>query len=169
MVTNTKTNIYKATHKTRQPLNHEIRDQVIPILSHLLADTSDLYFQVKEAHWNVKGENFIALHKLFDDVADDITEYIDEIAERIAQLGGQVHGTLQHASRSSRLPTYPESITTGHDHVDAVSKALAQFSDNARQGIDDTDEFGDPVTADMLTNITGGIDKWLWFIESHNL
>ena len=169
MVTSTKTNTYRATHKTRQPLPQDVRDQVIPVLSHLLADTSDLYFQVKEAHWNVKGPDFIGLHKLFDDVAADITEYIDQIAERIAQLGGQVFGTLQHAAHASRLPGYPESINSGSDHVSAVSKALAQYSDHTRQGIDHSDEFGDPVTADLLTGITANIDKWLWFIESHNL
>ena len=166
--TNTKST-EKAVHKTRQPLSQEVRDQVVPVLSHMLADSSDLYFQVKQAHWNVKGNSFIGLHKLCDDIAADVIDYIDELAERVAQLGGQVHGSIHHAAKVSRLPDYPPNITTGESHVNALSKALSQFSDLARTAIDQTDELGDPVSADMLTTITASVDKWLWFVESHSM
>ena len=58
------------------------------LLNTSLADCIDLQMQAKQAHWNVKGPNFIALHKLFDEVNVAVSDYVDEIAERTVQLGG---------------------------------------------------------------------------------
>ncbi|WP_432797549.1 DNA starvation/stationary phase protection protein Dps [Poriferisphaera sp. WC338] len=170
MVTSTKTkNADVVMHKTYQPLEAHTREKVIPILNQSVADASDLYFQIKQAHWNVRGPDFIALHKLFDDVAEEVIEYIDDLAERIAQLGGQVHGTLKHAAQTSSLSDYPLDLTDSPGHVKALSEALSHFSNEMRLSIEKTDQMEDPVTADLYTQIGGKVDKWLWFIEAHNM
>jgi starvation-inducible DNA-binding protein len=69
------------------------------------------------------------------------------------------------ASRS-RLEEYPD-LVKGQEHVDALSSALATFGHGTRVAINEADELGDPATADILTEITRGIDKWLWFVEAH--
>lgn len=152
---------------TKNDIPSETREKVNQILGQLLADAIDLHYQTKQAHWNVKGENFIALHQLFDSVASEVIEAVDTIAERIMQLGGSAQGTIRVAAKKSRLAEYPLDIEGSQQHVDALSSALAAFNKTARKAIDETDDMGDAVTADMLTGIVRGLDKQLWFVESH--
>jgi len=122
---------------------------------------------VKQAHWNVKGPSFIALHELFDQIAADVRDYTDLIAERIVTLGGTALGTVQEAVHKTRLPAYPTDISAGANHVEALSTVLAAYGKHVRAGIDTTDELGDAITADVLTEVGRGIDKWLWMVEAH--
>jgi starvation-inducible DNA-binding protein len=115
----------------------------------------------------VKGPTFIGLHKLFDEINEDVEEYVDLLAERIVQLGAVAEGTARMTASRSTLDEYPVQATTGEEHVDALSSALARFGRGTRLGIDDVEQMGDPATADILTEITRGIDKWLWFVEAH--
>ncbi len=91
------------THKTQNDLPAQKRADVVAVLNPRLADTIDLMHQAKQAHWNVKGRNFIALHKLFDEIVDAAEEYMDLIAERAVQLGGTAEGTIQVATQRSEL------------------------------------------------------------------
>jgi starvation-inducible DNA-binding protein len=153
--------------KTKNDLSEAIRVQVIELLNARLADAVDLQTQTKQAHWNVKGPNFIALHELFDKVNEDVEDYVDEIAERVIQLGGVAEGTARMAAKRSSLSEYPAKAVDGHSHVEALSSALAAFGKGARRGIDQADELGDADTADIFTEISRGTDKWLWFVEAH--
>ncbi len=152
---------------TKNDIPAKNRENINKILGQLLADAIDLHYQTKQAHWNVKGENFIELHQLFDSVASEVSEAVDTIAERIMQLGGRAQGTVRVAAKKSRLKEYPLDIEASQQHVDALSSVLAAFNKTARKGIDETDTLNDAVTADMLTGITRGLDKQLWFVESH--
>ena len=154
-------------HKTKIDLNKGDREKIIEILNSSLADASDLKSQAKQAHWNVKGMSFIALHELFDQVATEVEAYTDLIAERITTLGGTALGTIRVAANRSSLSEYPLEITDGADHVDALSSALSDFGKKIRKNIDETDELGDKDTADIFTEISRGIDKSLWFVEAH--
>lgn len=152
---------------TKNDLSHNTRAQLSELLNQRLADCIDLQSQCKQAHWNVKGPTFIALHKLFDEVNEDVEEYVDLLAERVVQLGGVAEGTARTVAARSRLEEYPDQLTKGQDHVDALSSALAAFGHGTRVAINEADELGDPATADILTEVTRGIDKWLWFVEAH--
>jgi len=154
-------------HNTKIDIPKETREKLIETLNLRLADATDLKSQAKQAHWNVKGMNFIALHELFDQVATQVEEYTDLIAERITILGGTALGTIRVAANNSSLSEYPLEITDGADHVDALSTALADFSKKVRANIDEADNAGDLVTADLFTEVSRGIDKLLWFVEAH--
>jgi len=154
-------------HKTRNDLPEKVRIQVAALLQERLADCIDLQTQTKQAHWNVKGPSFIALHELFDKVYDNVQEYADLLAERIVQLGGVAEGTARAIVKRSRLPEYPAAIASGKEHVEALSRALAFFGESVRKAIDQTGEIGDQGTADIFTEISRGIDKDLWFVEAH--
>jgi starvation-inducible DNA-binding protein len=119
-----------------------------------LSDAIDLELQTKQAHWNVKGPSFIALHELFDKLAEEVEEHIDTIAERIAQLGGVANGTIQEVQRATTLPAYPIDISEGSAHVAALSDAYAAFGKTAREAIDDADKAGDKDTSDLFTQIS---------------
>lgn len=154
-------------HTTKIDIEKETREKVIGILNQRLADASDLKSQAKQAHWNVKGMNFIALHELFDQVSSELDPHVDDIAERITTLGGVALGTVRVAAQNSSLAEYPLEIADGAAHVDALSNALADFGKKVRADIDTTDELGDKDTADLFTGISRSIDKLLWFVEAH--
>jgi starvation-inducible DNA-binding protein len=153
---------------TKNELPEAGRREVTVLLNQRLADCIDLQTQCKHAHWNVKGPSFIALHKLFDDIASDVLEYGDLLAERVVQLGGTAEGTVGVVAKRSRLLDYPLRLSSGAEHVAALSDALAQFGRTARIGIEEMNELEDAVSADVLTEISRGVDKWLWFVEAHH-
>lgn len=154
-------------YKTKIDLPEKIRRNAAVILNDRLADAIDLQSQVKQAHWNVKGPHFIALHELFDKISDLLLEEVDEIAERITALGGTAEGTVAVAAKRSKLKNYPLSITAGKDHLFYLSTQLSVFGKAVRTAIDDTGKLGDADTADLFTGISRDIDKYLWFLEAH--
>lgn len=154
-------------YKTKIDLPEKTRRAVVTILNERLADAIDLQSQVKQAHWNVKGPHFIALHELFDKISDTILEQIDDIAERVTSLGGTAEGTVAVAAKRSKLKNYPLSITSGRDHLFYLSTQISTFGKAARAAIEDTGKLGDANTADLFTGISRELDKYLWFVEAH--
>jgi len=154
-------------HKTKNDLARATREKVVNLLNARLADAIDLTLAAKQAHWNVKGPNFIALHKLFDEVYALVAGHVDLIAERAVQLGGNADGTLQAAAKNTTLKPYSLRLSAGRDHVDALSSTMADFGKRIRAAIKETADWGDADTSDMLTEISRDIDKQLWFVEAH--
>ncbi len=152
---------------TKNDLPEATRARVADLLNKRLADCIDLQTQCKQAHWNVKGPTFIALHKLFDDINEDVEAYVDLLAERVVQLGGTAEGTARMVAQRTTLDEYPQTLASGEGHVDALSSALAAFGSGTRKAIDQVDQLEDADTVDILTEISRGIDKWLWFVEAH--
>jgi starvation-inducible DNA-binding protein len=158
----------KSLNDTKNDLQARTRGAMVALLDARLLDAVDLYLQAKQAHWNVKGPQFIALHELFDKVADAADDATDLIAERSVQLGGQPTGAASAVAKGSALKPYPLTAADGRAHVEALSSALAQFGKRVRAAIDEADKAGDKNTADLFTEISRDIDKYLWFVEAHD-
>jgi starvation-inducible DNA-binding protein len=156
----------KLTH-TRNSLPEATRIEIAAALQDRLADSIDLMMQAKQAHWNVKGPNFIALHELFDKVYTDVGGYVDLIAERIVQLGGIAQGTIRSVAARSIMPEYPLDISSGHKHVAELAHDVAFYSEVIRGAIALATQLEDADTADILTEISRGADMNLWFVEAH--
>jgi starvation-inducible DNA-binding protein len=154
-------------YPTQNDLPEAVRTSNVALLNARLADALDLNSQLKQAHWNVKGSDFIALHKLFDEINEDVEDYVDDLAERAVQLGGIAMGTVRSAAKASTLAEYPAKITDGSEHVKAVAGALAAFGKQARAAIKTSADSGDADTSDLFTEISRGTDKWLWMVEAH--
>ena len=155
-------------YRTRNDLPEDARMKLVELLNTRLADAIDLQTQCKQAHWNVKGPDFIALHKLFDEVNGAVEEYVDLIAERAVQLGGVADGTARVVAKRSSLSEYPAvKGGDGREHVAALSAVLSAFGKLVRAEIDRSNELSDADTADLFTEVSRGIDKWLWFVEAH--
>lgn len=154
-------------HATKHDLPVASREQVVRLLGQRLADCLDLQSQCKQAHWNVKGPHFMSLHLLFDQVNEDVEGYVDTLAERIVQLGGIAEGTVRAVAARSALIDYPLALSSGDEHVAALSDSLSQFGRTVRVGIEEMNDLTDAGSADILTEISRGIDKWLWFVEAH--
>jgi starvation-inducible DNA-binding protein len=140
---------------------------MIGLLNQQLADCFDLYSQLKQAHWNVKGMNFIALHELFDEVAATVEGFVDTIAERVTALGADAQGTARMAADNTTLPEFPDNLDSGEAFVQAVAERVAAFSNSCRAGATTAMDSGDEATADVFIEITREMDKMLYFLESH--
>lgn len=153
--------------KTHNTLSEEIRIQSVELLNLHLAAAIDLHAQMKQAHWNVRGPGFIAIHELFDKVSVKVEDFSDLIAERAGGLGGTAYGTVQTAVQKSFLIPYPLGIADELQHLFAVSGALAAFGSSVIEAIEKSTDIGDATTADLFTEISRGVDLQLWFVESH--
>jgi starvation-inducible DNA-binding protein len=153
--------------RTHNDLPEGTRKQMVSLLNIHLADGTDLGLQAKQAHWNVKGPNFFSLHELFDKLYEEASGWNDLVAERAVQLGGIAEGTLQSAVQGTRLRPYGIELTSGKEHLEALSSSLAAYGRTAREAIDVAARAGDADTADLFTEISRAADKMLWFLESH--
>jgi starvation-inducible DNA-binding protein len=153
--------------KTRNTLHETIRAQSVELLNKHLAAAIDLHAQTKQAHWNVRGPNFIAIHELFDRVSEQVETYSDMLAERAGGLGGVAQGTVQVATQNSFLVPYDLGLADENQHVFAVAGSLAAFGQSVREASTKCANFGDADTADLFTEMSRGIDQQLWFVESH--
>jgi starvation-inducible DNA-binding protein len=155
------------TFSTRIDISEQAREKLIELLNQRLADSFDLYSQLKQAHWNVKGSDFIQLHELYDQIAESVLEHVDEIAERATTLGGLALGTARMAAASSTLDEYPLDAVEGIATVQAVADRLATYAAAVRADIETALELGDQDTGDLFIEVSRAIDKHLWFVEAH--
>jgi starvation-inducible DNA-binding protein len=154
--------------ETRNDLPADSRKELVELLNARLADTFDLYSQLKQAHWSVRGPDFIQLHELYDTVAESVLGFVDDIAERATALGGLATGTVRMAADASSLDEYPLDATAGPSTVEIVADRLAAYGAAVREAIETTDAaLGDTATSDLFTEISRAIDKHLWFVEAH--
>jgi len=159
-----------AAEKNRQFTTHNsvktlLRNQSIEMLNQSLAALFDLQTQTKQAHWNVKGDQFYSLHLLFDEIAEELSGFVDDVAERVVALGVYATGTARMAASESFLPEYPTAAITSLDHIQALVERFGLMSKHLCEAIDTTSE--DAGTADLYTGILRTIDKRLWFLEAH--
>ena len=154
-------------YETSNDLAPTTRRSAVELLNEHLADAIDLHLQAKQAHWNIKGPNFVGLHELFDRIAAEAHEYSDLIAERAVALGGVARGTLQAVSAQSQLREYPVDAGGWRAHVQSMRDALATFGRGVRKAIDDATALNDADTVDLFTEISRGVDKSLWMVEAH--
>jgi starvation-inducible DNA-binding protein len=154
--------------ETRNDLDAESREKTVALLNARLADTFDLYSQLKQAHWSVRGSDFIQLHELYDTVAESVLGFVDEIAERATALGGLATGTVRMAAEATTLDEYPLDAIADEDTVHVVADRLAAYGAAVREAIEVSDsELGDMDTQDLFIEISRAIDKHLWFVEAH--
>jgi starvation-inducible DNA-binding protein len=154
-------------HPTRIEIPQEIRLYVIQLLNQTLACTVDLRSHVKQAGWNVRGQDFSPLQVLFATMASELDAYADLVAERIAVLGGIALGTAHTAAIQSRLAAYPDALVDGHAHLVALAERLAPYARAMRGSIALAADVEDADTAAVYTDISRGVDKRLWILEAH--
>ena len=154
-------------YPTRNDLPEQTRDRMVSLLNQQLADTFDMYSQLKQAHWNVKGTQFFARHEMYDRLAEHLTAHSDNVAERVGTLGGYAMGTVRLSAASSALAEYDLGAVNGRDHTRCLVERFAVYCSTLRDGVKLSVEQEDPVTEDMLIAILGETELDMWFLESH--
>ena len=157
----------KLMHITKISIHKKKCIELIALLNKSLASTNDLYAQLKQAHWNIKGPEFIALHKLFDELAEQIEEHVDIVTERIESLGGTALGTIQATAENSALRIYPIDIFLAKEHLEHLTHNFAILGELSRNNIRKAENLDDFVTSDLYIALTRLLDKSLWFLEAH--
>ena len=154
-------------YPTGNDLNSNSKTVAIELLNARLADGIDLALLTKQAHWNLKGPQFIALHEMIDGFRTEIDGHVDTMAERVVQLGGTALGTTQAVASATTLSAYPTGIHKQEDHLHALIERYAKAANQVRAAIDEADDAGDADTADIFTGYSRALDKALWFLEAH--
>ncbi len=163
----TKSKNNETTHETKLDLKAAARTELAQMLNQFVADNSDLYSQVKTAHWNVKGRHFHSLHKLFDEVAELVEPFTDMMAERASLMGAYVTGTVRKAAEASRLPEFPVNEDGGRELLEAVRDRLVAHVTNLREAASRAGDLEDPTSEDLFAEATRAVDQSIYFVESH--
>jgi len=147
--------------------DEQATEELVALLNQTLADTLDLAYQTKQAHWNVKGFNFYGLHLLFDELHLQLAKFVDDFAERSVAIGGQALGTIRAAVDTSGIAEYPIHATDSRAHVDALVDRFGEYASRIRHATKKAEKLGDPVTADLYISVCRAIDKALWMLTAH--
>ena len=154
-------------HRTRNNLSSNAKSVSVDLLNARLADGIDLALATKQAHWNLKGPQFIGIHEMLDGFRTEQDEGNDTMAERAVQLGGTALGTTQTVGTMTNLAPYPTDVYAVADHLAALIDRFGTYANALHESIDQADEAGDADAADIFTEVSRGIDKQLWFLEAH--
>jgi starvation-inducible DNA-binding protein len=148
-------------------LPDDTKETLVRTLNTALGTTNDLYSQVKQAHWNIKGPQFFARHELFDTMAGRLRDFADDIAERATTLGGYAAGTTRLSASESTLPEYDLRAVDGKQHIKVLVDRFSDYTKFIRKAIEEASEQADPATEDLYTEILRGTELDMWFLESH--
>lgn len=142
-------------------------ESVIETLNSRLADLIDLHWQVKQAHWNVTGANFISVHKLFDEQAALVRGMADTLAERVRALRGDAEGTIRVAVERSTLDEYPHGPLKWNEAIGALVERYEQISAQFKDASDGAADVEDKGTEDVYVGMIREIDEAAYFLRAH--
>ncbi len=140
------------------------------LLNKTLSDDMMLYIKTRKFHWNISGDSFMELHKLFEDQYNQLEEEIDEIAERVGKLGGMAFGTTKEFSDNSQIKETPGKNPSSKEMIAELLKDHEMIIKSLREGVDEADEkLKDAGTADLLTGLMRKHETMAWTLRRYGV
>ncbi len=140
---------------------------VVDTLNARLADMIDLHWQIKQAHWNVTGMDFIAVHRLFDEQAAMARDMADTLAERARGLEGVAEGTIRLAVERSTIDEFPHGLIDAKKAIAELVDRYDQLSGQLKAASDEAAEADDKGTEDVYVELLRTLDKQAYFLRAH--
>jgi len=156
------------TNNKTPGISAEARKYSASAIQETLYELIALNHQVQQAHWNVTGDNFYALHELYGHFYDALNKKIDEVAERKLALDMPADGAPAQVTEKANLKSFPKGYVTGKQSVDALIRNYETISQRVYTRIQKTGEEGDLVTQDFLLATASMIDKQLWMLRAQS-
>lgn len=143
-------------------------DKSIALLETILSDEMTLYIKTRKFHWNVSGESFMELHKLFQAQYTELEETIDLVAERINKLGGKTIGTMKEFLHRTRLKESPDKYPSQKEMIKDLLSDHQELIVHLRKDIDECAEQNkDAGTTDFLTGIMEQHETTAWILRRY--
>lgn len=141
---------------------------VIALLSTGLSNEMTLYLKTRKAHWNITGESFMELHKLFESQYRQLEESIDEVAERIGKLGGNTIGTMQEYSKLATIKESPGKYPSSKDLIRELLQDHEAVIMHYRKDIEAcSGKFNDAGTTDFITGLMEQHETIAWTLRRY--
>ena len=140
----------------------------ISILSSILANEMTFYIKLRKFHWNVSGQSFMELHKLFEGQYSQMEVSIDETAERISKLGGKTIGTMKEFSELTIIKESPNQYPGQKEMIKELLEDHETIIVRLRKDVDaSADENKDAGTADFLTSLMLDHETMAWTLRRY--
>ena len=141
---------------------------VVELLSVVLADQVTLYTKTRKFHWNVGGESFMELHKLFENQYKQLEESIDETAERISKLGGKTIGTMEEFGKLTSLKEHPDKYPSSKEMIKELLEDHESVIIHLRKNVEYcTEKYNDAGSADFLTGLMEEHETIAWTLRRY--
>ncbi|MCP2267206.1 Dps family protein [Promicromonospora thailandica] len=140
---------------------------VAQLLSPVVLGLQALTINGKQAHWHVRGSNFVGVHELLDDVVTHAADFADAAAERIVALGLPVDARLGTVARAVPTTAVPAGFTRSTKIIAAVVAEIDAVLTDVRAAVDGLDTI-DPASQDVAIEIIRGLEKDRWFLLAHD-
>ena len=144
----------------------EVAAGAAQLLTPVVIDLEALVVDGKQAHWHVRGPNFVGVHELLDDIVDHAQEFADTAAERIVALGLPLDARIETVAAKNTLPALSEGFTSSADLIPQVIAQLDAVIATTREAIKGLDEV-DLASQDLAIAIEQGLVKDRWFLQAH--
>jgi len=143
-------------------------DAITDILSEVLANEVTLYTKTRKFHWNVSGDSFMELHKLFENHYKQLEESIDEVAERIGKLGHKAIGTMEEFGKLSTVKEHPGKYPSSKEMIKELLTDHETIIIMLRKSVDDcVEKHKDAGTADFLTGLMEQHETIAWTLRRY--
>jgi len=137
------------------------------ILTTVLSNEMILYVKTRKFHWNISGNSFMELHKLFEEQYRILENNIDEVAERISQLGEKTIGTMSEFIENSTLKESPKEYVSQKNMLEELLKDHEQLINEFRDFIPTFEDCQDAGSADFITGLLQQHEKMAWILRRY--
>ena len=127
------------------------------VLQDLVNEMFAFYAKLHKYHWNVVGQNFFDLHKMFGAMYEDVWENIDKTAEYIRILG---------VMADIRPPASVGSASTDMQMVDDVLRANESMLVMLKSAEEAADYYEHCDIENFMADRIDQHNKWDWQLKS---